>query len=91
MKRVLIAAAFAASGLALAQSNQPAPPSGQGPHNGPQGQQWGEQRFEEVKAKHLERIAKRIAELQQVQSCVQAATSPEALHSCRPHHHPQPQ
>jgi Spy/CpxP family protein refolding chaperone len=85
MKNALVAAALLGSSLALAQTNQPAPPNGPGPHGGLQGQP-SEQRFEEVKAKHLEHIGKRIAELQQVQSCVQAANNPEALHACRPQH-----
>jgi hypothetical protein len=84
MKGVLITAALLGSSLALAQTNQPAPLNGPGPHGGSQGQ-W-EQPFEEVKAKHLEHIGKRIAELQRVQSCVQAASNPEALHACRPQH-----
>jgi len=88
MKRVLIATTLLASSLAFGQTNQPASPNGQGPHNGPQGQQW-EQRFDEVKARHLEHIAKRIAMLQQAQACVQAATNPEALRACRPQHGPQ--
>jgi hypothetical protein len=41
-----------------------------------------------MKVRHLEHIGKRIAELQHVQACVQAAANPEALHACRPQHHP---
>jgi hypothetical protein len=83
MKNALIATALVLSSAALAQTNAPPAPNGQGAHNGPQGQQQ-EQRFEEIKARHLDHIAKRIAQLQQVQSCVQAAANPEALRACRP-------
>jgi len=41
-------------------------------------------RFQEVKPKRLEHIGERIAELQRLQACVQAATNPEALRACRP-------
>ncbi len=88
MKRALIAVALLGSTLALAQNNPPPRPNGQndqpgGNQPGGQGQQQP-QRFEEVKAKHLEHIARHIAELQKAQSCVQAATNHEALHACRP-------
>ena len=84
MKRYIIAIALLASGGALAQStNSPAVPSAPGA----QPQQGGGRHFEEAKSRHLERIAHRIAELQQVQSCIQAATNHDALRACRPQHH----
>ena len=84
MKRALVAAVLLGSTLVLAQNNPPPGPNGQnGQQGGGQGQQQP-QRFEEVKAKHLEHIAKHIAELQKAQSCVQAATNHDALRACRP-------
>jgi hypothetical protein len=87
MKGMFVAAALLGTALALAQTNQPAPqPNGQAPHNGPGsqgGQQW-EQRFEEVKARRLEHIATRIAEVQQVQACMQVANNLQAMNACSP-------
>jgi len=88
MKYAVIAAGLLVSRLALAQTNQPTPPDRQAPSDAHQGQQ-REQRFEEVKARHLELLSRRIAHLQQIQSCVQAASNPEALRACRPQHHPE--
>jgi hypothetical protein len=45
------------------------------------------ERFEEAKPKRLDHIKKRIAELQELQACVQAASNPEALHACRLQEH----
>ena len=88
MKCALVAAVLLGSTLVLAQNNPPPGPNGQngqqgGGQQGGQGQQQP-QRFEEVKAKHLEHIAKHIAELQKAQSCVQAATNHDSLRACRP-------
>ena len=42
------------------------------------------QKFEERKSKISERVANRIAKLQQIQSCVQSATTGKALRACLP-------
>jgi hypothetical protein len=52
----------------------------------PGGGQAGDgQQFQERKAEILKRISDRLAEIQQRQSCVQAANNPEALRACMPH------
>jgi hypothetical protein len=52
--------------------------TGDGPGDG--------QQFEQRKAEILKRIGDHLAEIQQRQSCVQAANSPAALHACMPRH-----
>jgi len=86
VKYIVMVALLFASSVVLAQSNQPA--SSNNP-NAPSGFQGGQQRFEEMKARHLEHISRRIAKLQQIQACVQAAANPEALRACRPQHQAQ--
>jgi hypothetical protein len=51
---------------------------------GQNGKAQHEQKFGERKAKILQRLEKRAAEIQQKQSCVQAATDHKSLKSCLP-------
>ena len=86
MKKLLIIAMLLASTAAYADNSvaQPGgtpPAAGSGQSGGPEK---GE-RFDQMKARVLERIQKHLAEVQQKQSCVQAATTPEALKACLPH------
>jgi len=41
--------------------------------------------FEKRKAKILKHISDRLTKIQEIQSCVQAATDLDALKACRPH------
>jgi hypothetical protein len=76
MKKLLFVAFLLTSTAALAQT---APPAA-----APSGQQQHEEKFEEHKAKILERISHHLQEVQQRQACVQAATTHEALKACMP-------
>jgi len=71
-----------ASTTALAQTAPPMPQPGSGSPTAQPGHDEG--RFEEHKQNLLAHIAARIAKMQQVQSCVQAATNREQMKACRP-------
>jgi len=81
----LVTSLVVASMTALAQTAPPRPPSDSGSPTAP-GLQSGqvEERFQEHKKILLAHIADRISKLQQVQSCVQAATNHEQMKACRP-------
>ena len=53
--------------------------------NGDQSGQGSNVPFEQRKAQILQRIDERLAHMQQVRTCVAAATTPEALRACRGH------
>ena len=74
-----------ASMTALAQTEAPRPQSAPGSPTagGPQPGQV-EARFQEHKQNLLAHIGERIAKMQQLQSCVQAATNREQMKACRP-------
>jgi len=82
---LLVTSLVLASMTALAQTAPPRPQSASGSPAAP-GPQPGqdEGRFQEHKQNLLAHIADRIAKMQQVQSCVQAATNREQMKACRP-------
>jgi hypothetical protein len=76
-RHVLLSATLVALTISSAAwSQSPAPGAGQGGDG---------QQFQERKAEILKRIGDRLAEIQQRQSCVQAAGTPAALRDCMPH------
>jgi len=86
MKATFVATLLAvASTTALAQTVPPRPqstsssPTALAPEPGQD-----EGRFQEHKQNLLAHIADRIARMQQLQSCVQAATNREQMKACRP-------
>lgn len=87
MKKLLLTAlmslsVFAGSAAAMAQTATPAtPPSAAaGGHAGAN----SGQNFATRKNEILQHISQHMTELQQRQSCVQAASTPDALKACRP-------
>jgi hypothetical protein len=91
MKRHILAASLAlllaSSGLVSAQTVPPTvggtpPVSGQA--GGQQGGQHRAEEFQKHKTEILERISKHLAEVQQRQTCVQAASDFQALKACMP-------
>ncbi len=88
MKNMFILALLMASTAAYAQTapgSVATPPGQAGAQNaGGQGQGQPGERFEDHKAKILAHIQERMTKLQGIQSCVQAATTREALHACMP-------
>ncbi|TAL34523.1 MAG: hypothetical protein EPN97_08375 [Alphaproteobacteria bacterium] len=84
MKNLLFIALLFASTAAFADNSVATPsvsPPGQSAGSAPPQKA---ERFEEMKAKALERIQQHLAKLQEKQACVQAATTPEALKICLP-------
>jgi len=81
MKKTFIAAGLALvlAGPAFAE-DAAVPPM----EKGEKRQEHREMKFDERKAKILEHMSARIAEMQKRQSCVQAAATPEALKACMP-------
>jgi len=93
MKKLFFTALLLVSTAAMAQNAPTTPPAASPPmaaHGATpgapcMGMQHYEERFEERKARILDRLSKRAAEIQGKQSCVQAAANPEALKACFPH------
>lgn len=83
MNRMILCATLLLTSLGAAAQTTP----GTGAPPPPQGGGQGAQHFEAAKARHLEHIAKHIAELQQRQACIQAAQNHEALRACMPARH----
>ncbi len=82
-------ALLVAPGAALCQGSPGMPPNGgnggMANQNRPNGRQGGDSaQFQTRKAEILKRISERMSELQQRQSCVQAANDRQALMACMP-------
>jgi hypothetical protein len=84
MKKLLFIALLCMSTAAMAEdASAPATPATPAAASGGNADK-PKMTFEEHKAKVLDRIGKGIAKMQEKQSCVQAATTPEALKTCLP-------
>jgi Flp pilus assembly protein CpaB len=85
MKHILSAAVVIA-GLsgAVAMAESSAPATAPAAATTPDKEQKREENFAEHKAKALERLEKRAAAVQEKKTCVQAATTPDALKACFP-------
>jgi hypothetical protein len=91
-KQMLIAmtvAAVMSASAAMAQTAAPAAPASSpaaapaAPNDAAKEKQH-EEKFEDRKAKALEKLAKRAAAIQEKQACVQAATDKDSLQKCFP-------
>lgn len=79
MKYFIVVALWLASAMALGQTTSPAADASYPAADVSQSRQ---QRFAQFKAKRLEKISARIATLQKLQSCMQAASSVADMRAC---------